>query len=693
MCSNNNTGCIYNDPTIRLIDVTNSGSLVAAITLGGLDGNTVNSESRDLYFTLTKGHTYRLYFPNPVSLAAGQSYRFMLRSNLQGIRSVILDTVRTTETVRVLTGGLRIRKITSSDNTGKTVVKEYKYPGYYYNSSLFNGNYSSLATQYNSYEKWEQLPPPPHDPTGTSNCPPVPVMKTYSESRALPIGAVNNNSLSYDEVEEYQSDGNNNYSGKTVYKYKIAQDILTARMPLYKIDKENERGLLLEKTIYKFSNGVFSKVKRTVNNYLNREGQLNIPADTVKFYTAVGLFHILTIDRTDGGYFPGAGCLSCPSYLKNGVYLIDKFYYTAPRYVLSTAINYDYENEDKYLTDTTFYTYLSSQHDFPSKITRTDSRKKSITTQMKYVLDYPYSSCSNTVEQTFQQQLKAIKASFYNSLVPVINKFYRVSVNVSQVTDLETFILYCNARYPDSVVDVQAAYLQLLAGFDNSTNATSQLVNNYTSGLNAYNSCSVNYYNTASDDQKAIMELQSRNIITPELERTEFVDGSLTSTNQIFYRVFQPNVIAPSRVMHSVLNNSPETRLRYLRYDSKGNLLEAARENDIKTVYFWGYGSMYPVAKVTGSDYQAASQYINQGILDNPQTTEAQMRTELNKLRINLPNAQVFTYTYIPFVGISSETDFNGRTTYYEYDPLSRLTLIRDQNLNILRKTDYQYQY
>lgn len=693
MCTTGSTGCIYNDPTIRLIDLTNNGSLVVATTLGGLDGNTLTSESRDLYVTLTTGHTYRLYFPNPVTLSAGQNYKFMLRSNLQGIRSVTLDTTEITETIRVLTGGLRVRKITSSDNFGKTLIKEYKYPGYYYNSPLFNGDYDALGLHNNFYEKWDVLPPHPSNPGGgMTSCSPVPVMKTYSEGRALPIGSASNNSLSYNEVEEYQSDGSNNYLGKTVYKYKIVQDILTASMPLYKVDKENERGLLLEKVIYKFSNGVFSKVKRTVNDYVNREGQPNIPADSVRSYTAVGVYHFLTIDPEAGRNLPGGGCLSCRDYGKGNVYRLEKFYYTSPRIVLNTAINYDYESEDKYLVDTTFYQYTSALHDFPTKITRTDSRKKSMETYTKYVSDYPYSSCTNSAEQNLRQQLTVLKTSHYNAIIPVLEKYYRSSVSVGiNPPPHSPAYLQCDPLHFDSVIYTQNVYEQLKAGFDNVTDAASQLVSDFTAAMNTYNACTLNYYNTASDDQKAIMELQNRNMIAPELETKEFRNGVLASTTQSFYKVFQPNVVAQSRVMHALLNNSPETRIRFLSYDTNGNLLEAAKENDIKTIYFWGYGGLYPVAKITGSDYLTAKQYINQGVLDNPLTTDVQMRAELNKLRINLPGALVSTYTYIPLVGMSSETDNNGKTIFYEYDPLARLKLIRDKDQNILKQFDYKY--
>jgi hypothetical protein len=61
----------------------------------------------------------------------------------------------------------------------------------------------------------------------------------------------------------------------------------------------------------------------------------------------------------------------------------------------------------------------------------------------------------------------------------------------------------------------------------------------------------------------------------------------------------------------------------------------------------------------------------------------------VDNIRI-LPNdALISTYAYTPFLGITCETDHNGNSKYYEYDNLHRLSLIRDQDNNILKKICY----
>jgi YD repeat-containing protein len=52
----------------------------------------------------------------------------------------------------------------------------------------------------------------------------------------------------------------------------------------------------------------------------------------------------------------------------------------------------------------------------------------------------------------------------------------------------------------------------------------------------------------------------------------------------------------------------------------------------------------------------------------------------------------MITYTYEPLIGITSQSDINNRITTYEYDGLGRLSLIRDQDGNIIKKYQYAYQ-
>jgi YD repeat-containing protein len=64
----------------------------------------------------------------------------------------------------------------------------------------------------------------------------------------------------------------------------------------------------------------------------------------------------------------------------------------------------------------------------------------------------------------------------------------------------------------------------------------------------------------------------------------------------------------------------------------------------------------------------------------------------MDEVRLFPQGAQMTTYTYEPLVGMTSQSDANNRITYYEYDSFGRLKLIRDENKNVLKTFDYQYQ-
>lgn len=192
--------------------------------------------------------------------------------------------------------------------------------------------------------------------------------------------------------------------------------------------------------------------------------------------------------------------------------------------------------------------------------------------------------------------------------------------------------------------------------------------------------------------ENARVALVNANIISPIL-RQQVVNNNITAfTANVEYGIFPNGLVLPQRNILQTANYPAETRIEFFSYTSNGKITEQARKDDAHEVYLWGYNNQYPVAKITGSDYNTVITSVNQSVLQNP-ASDDQLRAELNALRSRLAGtkALVTTYTYAPLVGITSETDPSGKTTYYEYDGLGRLKLIRDQNNNILKKFDYKY--
>lgn len=189
-------------------------------------------------------------------------------------------------------------------------------------------------------------------------------------------------------------------------------------------------------------------------------------------------------------------------------------------------------------------------------------------------------------------------------------------------------------------------------------------------------------------------EMINRNMLNFPIEQSEYKNSIHLKSVKTKYKKWDNNLIAPEYVEAKTLDNASEITLRYLAYDNQANICSVSKENDVVQSYLWGYSNTLPVAQVLGEDYYTIRGLVNQQILNDPQSTEDQIRKELNNVRTALSGSKAFvtTYTFKPLVGMTSQTDPNGKTTYYAYDAFGRLSFIRDNDGNILRKYCYNYQ-
>ena len=145
-------------------------------------------------------------------------------------------------------------------------------------------------------------------------------------------------------------------------------------------------------------------------------------------------------------------------------------------------------------------------------------------------------------------------------------------------------------------------------------------------------------------------------------------------------------------------------------FDAHGNIKEVSKTDGTHIVYIWGYGDTQPIAKIENATYaQVLSHVPNLQTKSNTDThrsvdtiaengvkiyandSEGNLREALDGLRDTLPNALVTTYTYDPLIGVTSMTDPRGSSVYYDYDGFNRLKHVKDQDGNILSKSDYKY--
>jgi len=165
-----------------------------------------------------------------------------------------------------------------------------------------------------------------------------------------------------------------------------------------------------------------------------------------------------------------------------------------------------------------------------------------------------------------------------------------------------------------------------------------------------------------------------------------------------------PSSLNPSGTL--IFHPSYNKKLIYDIHDTSGYVLQMHKIYDTNTSYLWSYKGTLPVVKgenVTNSILSAAVSAAGASNLETfwsgfnniaTDTTQQKSWKAFNTtLRNNatLVNARVSTYTYTPLVGMTSQTDPNGVTTYYEYDTYERLKNVRDKDQYILGRNYYHY--
>lgn len=157
----------------------------------------------------------------------------------------------------------------------------------------------------------------------------------------------------------------------------------------------------------------------------------------------------------------------------------------------------------------------------------------------------------------------------------------------------------------------------------------------------------------------------------------------------------------PEKIQSSTSGiNNLHTDITYNLYDTKGNIRQFTTADGMKTVYLWSYNNQYQIAEIKNATFNEVESAIKTvfsitsadalSVLSIP--NETKLRD--GSLQKALPKAIVVTYTYKPFVGMASQTDPSGLTTYYAYDDFGQLkeTYILDNNIKRIVKT-YNYNY
>ncbi|MBL7709153.1 MAG: RHS repeat protein [Chitinophagaceae bacterium] len=570
-----------------------------------------------------------------------------------------------------IVGGLRIKKITSSAGPGMAaVVTDYDY-----NLSA-NGHSSGIlyskptyvqvlkntgpryihqilfANQANWYLDWEDSNPPfwPYFNGGNLN-------SIKSAAPLLPMSASQGNHIGYSEIKV--SKAGNGYS---IYRYygsdiwdQDVRDVCTRVLdksspnppapeyPAAPLPFEYKRGEIKYEGHWDQANRLLKEV-----NYYPVYQNLQVTTPGIRVYSIYA------------GVAPG---------LITSVRTLFELNSAKKTELTITERNFN-PSAGNYLETTTTNLYESPYHAEVTSSSMTNSKNESLVSRTKYAFEFRATGCAttNTCWTDYQTALQ-------NNLNLYISEY-------GQCTDNDCRAL-AKSWYQSRNMQARRDYASCRAQF-----------------ILTYNSCFQTAKAQANPDLKPIYELQDKFINAP-IENTEWKANKLSKAtfNKYDYVANPTGFVYPSKFQKIDLNSSLSVNFTpaavngtgltkdsrytdeiFAKYSS-GRMSEVIGKNGIATSYLWGYNNTLPIAKAVGVDYVTLLAAYN-AVSGNL----SQLRTHAS-----LSNAFVYTYTYTPGVGMTSETDPRGRTTYYEYDKLNRLVLVKDNESKIVKKICYNY--
>ena len=157
----------------------------------------------------------------------------------------------------------------------------------------------------------------------------------------------------------------------------------------------------------------------------------------------------------------------------------------------------------------------------------------------------------------------------------------------------------------------------------------------------------------------------------------------LSSQNEYYYVPLsrQNGAITPGTTISDLTYYTDTT---YDCYDSEGRPLQITDKANKKTCIVWGYGGLYPIAKIENMTHDVLADQYGAG-----STFDGTLPTNIETNLRAADNVMVTTYTYKPLVGITSITDPSGHTTTYEYDSNGKLIHVRDDEDESVKSYEY----
>ena len=608
-----------------------------------------------------------------------------------------------------LAGGLRIKKITNYNANGSFVdAKQYiyapgnllMYPQYVIHTEQDVTAQVNAAGESGNETQGFPIPGPVF----------IDVMKETSTSQVV-LGETQGVPVGYPQVTEQELDSLGNDKGYTSYTFSYFPDSLnvynfdftytpwnntTIMNPLNPVNSfEYKRGFLLEKDTYKKgANGSYIKLQSLANNYNYND------YNSTNHYGQIRGLRLQRL-RSTPGYLDG------PVYdgytLPVGVPFSPDFGYAFYNVLTSwiqqvstMETDYDQNGQNPVVKVTSTY-YDNPVHMLPTRTVTNRSNQDSLVSLVNYPQDY------------------ATGTPFIDSLVshniataPIENVTYQInpSGQISVLGGRVTTYLPNGKGLPSQIQLVVTPAPISLSSFKFSNVGTTGTLP-FNTGTKASFSPDPTYVTRAN-----FFNYDDYSNIAQDAKTGDFNHAYLWDYNGE-YLVAQVNNAALSDIAYTSFEANgtgnwqvPDTtRIRAysmtgtLCYGlNSGNTITASGLNSGKTyiVSYWSRAGSMTVNGTSGTlgNTVTAGGYTwnyYEHTISSATSVSVSGSAAIDELRLFPKGSLMTTYTYIPLVGMSSQCSPTNYITYYGYDGLSRLNVVRDMRGNIIKTYNYNY--
>jgi len=563
--------------------------------------------------------------------------------------------------------GVRIHKISTYDGDKLLSSKEYLYVlNYNLAGTTSSGILGGVPVYLESANNWPI--------SGSSTT--LSYWYWYS-TPVEPLGYTEGSPVTYSEVVEKQLDGSytiNNYSNNDQQQYRDQPALarIAPTLSQWKLDPvislALDRGKLLEQRTYKSDNSLLKDIKFEYDTSSSRY------LESVRIINVVSRFFGSVISS------------------RASAYLI----YSFPRFLTKqTEITYDMNGQNP-LTDVKNFTY-NNQYRQLSTTSATNSKDQSLTTE--YLYPYDLSVAGNVYEEMVNK----------NMISPVIKTVQKVD-NVQSLLTVKNYSNYLGLYLPSNIQIQNRSYpienRILFNVYDPVGNILEQQKNNDVkhSYIWGYNNsyCIADVVNASSNEiffepfEESIgwdgtigryFGGSSLSAFDKTMSHTGKVSGridKLTSGEKYCHSSKTLNILltAPKKFKVSgwIYSNGPSADIYlFMNRQNETNYFSYVDYLTTSTINQWVY---------VEKEFTVPADVVNLNIrIDN----NGGGSVWFDDIRLYPSNAQMTTYTYNPLIGMTSQSDANNRITYYQYDTFGRLSLVRDQDNNIIKEICYNY--